>query len=194
MTRIDPFPGYRYVDSSSKELSERLSPPYDRISPALRTELWDQHSENAVRVILPPPNDGEADLMTQASTNAGWYDEAGKRFKEWIDSKVIARDESSIYPYKQVFDLDGVRMERTGFFAALRLDTEDRALAHERTFEGPKADRFRLMKACRANLSPILTLYNDPNGVLPGIMFYLSQFHMVPIFTEIGQDICFCPS
>ena len=170
MTRIDPFPGYRYAVSSNEELSKRLSPPYDRISPALRTELWDQHSENAVRVILPPPDDTGTDLMTQASANAGWYEEAGKRFQEWIGGKVVERDESSIYPYKQVFDLDGVRMERTGFFAALRLDPEDRALAHEKTFEGPKADRFRLMKACRANLSPILTLYNDPGGVLAGIM------------------------
>ena len=166
MTRIDPFPGFRYAVASGKELSKRLSPPYDRITPQMRTQLWDQHTENAVRVILPPPDDSSADLMTQASSRSGWYEEAAARFNEWLESGVLVRDEPSLYPYRQVFDLDGARMERTGFFAAVRLDPEKRALAHEKTFEGPKADRFRLMRACHANMSPIFTLYEDSNGVL----------------------------
>ena len=58
MTQIDPFPGYRYAASSPEELTQRLSPPYDRIPPDLRAELWSRHPENVVRVILPPPADG----------------------------------------------------------------------------------------------------------------------------------------
>jgi uncharacterized protein (DUF1015 family) len=35
---------------------------------------------------------------------------------------------------------------------------------HERTHPGPKEDRLRLTRATRANLSPIFSLYDDPDG------------------------------
>ena len=168
MTQIDPFPGYRYAASSPEELTQRLSPPYDRVPPKLRAELWNRHPENVVRVTLPPPAKGEIDLMTQASTDEGWYEKAGERFDEWLASGKLVADEAAIYPYRQVFVLDGENYERWGFLAALRLDMKERALAHEQTFEGPKADRFRLMTACKANTSPIFTIFEDPDGIFHG--------------------------
>lgn len=169
MTQIDPFPGYRYTVSTGEQLALRLSPPYDRIPSDLHKELWDLNSQNAVRVILPPPEGGGTDPMTQSVKNQEWYEQASKRFHGWIESGAISPDAPSIYLYRQVFELDGIVRERWGFFAALKLDPDKRALAHEKTFDGPKADRFRLISACKANLSPIFVLYDDTVRLLPQI-------------------------
>jgi len=37
-------------------------------------------------------------------------------------------------------------------------------LPHEHTLAKPKSDRLNLMRACAANLSPVMSLYNDPRG------------------------------
>jgi uncharacterized protein (DUF1015 family) len=39
-----------------------------------------------------------------------------------------------------------------------------RVRPHERTHPGPKEDRLRLTRATRANISPIFSLYSDPDG------------------------------
>jgi uncharacterized protein (DUF1015 family) len=39
---------------------------------------------------------------------------------------------------------------------------------HERTHPGPKEDRLRLTRATQANLSPIFSLYDDPEGTAWG--------------------------
>jgi uncharacterized protein (DUF1015 family) len=55
-------------------------------------------------------------------------------------------------------------MRRQGFFAAVRVEDygAGRIRPHERTHPGPKEDRLRLTRATRANLSPIFSLYSDP--------------------------------
>src|SRR4029077_20879486 len=35
---------------------------------------------------------------------------------------------------------------------------------HERTHPGPREDRLRLTRATKANLSPIFSLFDDPDG------------------------------
>src|SRR5690606_6762730 len=58
---------------------------------------------------------------------------------------------------------DGSRHQRSGVLAAVRLEpfSEGNILPHERTFPSAKADRLKLMHACRANLSPIFGVYPD---------------------------------
>ena len=59
---------------------------------------------------------------------------------------------------------DGRRLSRRGFFAAVRVEDygPGRIRPHERTHPGPKEDRLRLTRATEANLSPIFSLYGDP--------------------------------
>ena len=170
MTRIDPFPGYRYAVATGDELAVRLCPPYDRIPSETHEHYCELHPKNAVHLILPPPDHSGVDTMTQASSNLKWHQEAAKRFQEWIANGDIRPDEPSIYLYRQAFNIDGIDYIRWGFFAALRLDPGERALAHEKTFEGPKADRLRLMSACKANMSSIFVLYDDASNVFKKII------------------------
>ncbi|MCW2966936.1 MAG: hypothetical protein JWM71_708, partial [Solirubrobacteraceae bacterium] len=62
---------------------------------------------------------------------------------------------------------DGFRAKtRRGFFARVRVEDygPGRIRPHERTHPGPKEDRLRLTRATRANLSPIFSLFSDPEG------------------------------
>ena len=60
---------------------------------------------------------------------------------------------------------DGVRRRRAGLIAALRLEpyAPGRVRRHERTLDGPKAGRLAVLRAVRANLSPIFMAYGDPS-------------------------------
>jgi uncharacterized protein (DUF1015 family) len=60
---------------------------------------------------------------------------------------------------------DGVRRRRAGLIAALRLEpyAPGRVRRHERTLAGPKAGRLAVLRAVRANLSPIFMAYGDPS-------------------------------
>jgi uncharacterized protein (DUF1015 family) len=65
---------------------------------------------------------------------------------------------------RQQFRLGGQTVNRTGFFARVRVEDygRGRIRPHERTHPGPKEDRLRLTRATRANLSPIFSLFHDP--------------------------------
>jgi uncharacterized protein (DUF1015 family) len=59
---------------------------------------------------------------------------------------------------------DGRTLTRRGFFCRVRIEDygPGRVRPHERTHPGPKEDRLRLTRATRANISPIFSLYSDP--------------------------------
>ena len=60
--------------------------------------------------------------------------------------------------------LDGVARRREGIVASLRVEPYDTGivLPHERTHAGPKESRLRLLRAAKAQLEPILLLYDGP--------------------------------
>ena len=75
----------------------------------------------------------------------------------------VRDQQPGLYYYVQDFVLsDGGRRQRGGLIGTVRLErfASGNIRPHERTFAGPKADRLRLISACRANLSPIF-------GILP---------------------------
>ena len=57
---------------------------------------------------------------------------------------------------------------RESFFALLHLEDYARRIVrpHERTLAGPKADRLKVLRAARANLSPVFLLYEDREEAL----------------------------
>ncbi|NTW52434.1 MAG: DUF1015 domain-containing protein [Chlorobiaceae bacterium] len=153
MPEIVPFKGIVYGPGIIGDASRLICPPYDAISPSTQQELYDASPYNAVRMELPM----EADP----------YGSAAARLRDWLASGILARDgQPAIYPYYQTFeDEHGVSHTRTGLFAALRLYdfSEQQVLPHERTLSGPKADRLKMFRETRANLSSIFGLYADPS-------------------------------
>jgi uncharacterized protein (DUF1015 family) len=58
-----------------------------------------------------------------------------------------------------------------GFLGLLRLEPFGASvMAHEHTLEGPRQDRFRLLQATHANLSPVFVLFQDPGGKVRGLL------------------------
>ena len=74
--------------------------------------------------------------------------------------------------WTQSFTLGGAPAERRTLMATVRLEPYERRVVrpHERTHEGPKADRLRLTRAVGVNLSPVFGLYPDAGrrGVAAG--------------------------
>jgi uncharacterized protein (DUF1015 family) len=151
---IQPFPGIRYRGGAA-ELVRVLAPPYDVISPAQRDALYARDPHNVVRVILnrTPGDEG--------------YVEAGETLRDWIREGVLEREGApSLYLLEQRFEVDGRSHVRSGLLARFRAEDPERRviLPHEQTRKGPKEDRWRLLQTTRANFSPILLMFSDPEG------------------------------
>ena len=149
-TAVEPFRALRY-DPSRVELATVVAPPYDVISPAQREALIAGDEHSVVRLELPDSNQGAADLLHR------WTQ----------DGTLVRDDEPGLWWHEQRFvGPDGVERERGGFFAAVRLSPYDegRIRPHEQTHASVKQGRLELMRALRANTSPIFGLYDDPEG------------------------------
>ena len=66
-----------------------------------------------------------------------------------------------IYIYTQDYTFEGIAKKRIGFFARLKFEKGKDCLPHEHTLAKPKQDRIKLIRAVRANLSPIFSFYID---------------------------------
>jgi uncharacterized protein (DUF1015 family) len=146
MPRFEPFRGLRYQPDASL-IGQVMAPPYDVIGSAERVHLASRHPANAVLVELPEP-----DLQGGRDR----YMVATDLFTRWQAEGILRPDpEPSLYPYRMT-DTSG--HTSTGVLGALGLSDpgeESDILPHEQTLPKPKSDRLDLLRATRANLSPI---------------------------------------
>ncbi len=159
LLRIAPFAGYRYNPEKIPELFPVIAPPYDMISPSEQEALYGRHPWNIVRLILTREEQDEY---------ADRYRRAAATYERWKLEKVLVRDaEPSIYAYRQDYQWEGKTLQRLGFIARVALcEFGEGAFPHESTLSGPKADRLRLLTACRANFSCIFSLFSDSKGMV----------------------------
>ena len=147
MAEVKAFPALRYDTRVAGSLDGLICPPYDVISATDRQALMLRDPRNFVRVELPEPT-------------PNGYSEAAGFLQRWRSEGVLAADPPSLYVHEHEFTVRGARAVRRGVFAALRLYPAEAGvvLPHELTFPKAKADRLELMKATRANTSPIFGL------------------------------------
>jgi uncharacterized protein (DUF1015 family) len=154
MSRFTPFRGLRF-DTATASLADLTAPPYDVIDDADRVVLAARHAHNAVHVDLPVDTDG-----------VDRYTVAARLFEQWQDDGVLVRDESpAFYGYRMSFtDPTGRTRRTTGVLGSLLLSEpgEGHILPHEQTTPKAKSDRLEMLRACRANLSPIWGLSPTP--------------------------------
>lgn len=159
MAEIRAFKGVLYNKDKIGDFSSVMAPPYDVISPAKQDELYSQHPNNVIRLILGKTTDADAQGNDR-------YSRAAVDLKDWMSSGVLTRDEKpAIYYYTQTYSSgDGKTFTRKGFIALARLTEFGKGGVHphEKTLSGPKADRLKLMQACGANFSCIFSLYSEP--------------------------------
>jgi uncharacterized protein (DUF1015 family) len=161
MPEIQPLRALRYDLDRTGGLQDVVAPPYDVIDSAQRAALEAQSPYNVVAIDLPEGGDDR-------------YELAAARLSEWRDQGVIVRDERpAVWTLEQEYTgPDGRRRTRRGFFARVRVEEYGAGTIrpHERTHPGPREDRLALTRATRTNLSPIFSLYSDPEGVAWGAL------------------------
>lgn len=151
MIDLRPFRALHYDLTTVGSLADVIAPPYDVIDAAHLQRLYARSPFNVVRLIL--------------NTSPDRYAASAAELRDWRARGVLIQDrEPCLYWYVQDFALaDGSRHRRSGLLAAVRLEpfSAGNILPHERTFPSAKADRLKLMHACRANLSPIFGVYPE---------------------------------
>lgn len=163
MPDIRPFRALRFDPEAVGDLAQVVAPPYDVIGPDLRRSLVGRHPRNAVRLDLPASEPGEEPDEK--------YRRAARELAAWRSDGSLRKDvRPSLYVLEQTYTVPGTAIERTqrGFFARLRLEPfgpGSGVLPHERTLSGPKEDRYRLLRATGTNTSPVVVLYEDPDGI-----------------------------
>ena len=164
MSEVRPFRALRY-DTRRVDLGRVIVPPYDVIAAEDREAFFDRDPHNAIRLELT------REVKDQSTTD---YAQIPETLAEWRSAGVLLHDaQPGLYPLRQRFtDPDGCEQVRQGFFALLRLeDYESRIVRpHERTLEGPKADRLKVLRAAEANLSSVFVLYEDRHDELAHVI------------------------
>ena len=161
MATVKGFKGIRYNPDKVSDFGNVLAPPYDVINSQEQDDLYNKDPHNVIRLIL---NKGEGDTK---------YEEAAKTFRNWIEEDILSHDnEPSIYPYYQEFEEGGKKLTRKGFLAAVKIEdfSTKKILPHERTFPKHKKDRLKLNTACKANMSPVFSVYSDPEIVIEKLL------------------------
>ena len=158
MADVEPLRALHYNLDRTGGLQDVVAPPYDVIDADQRADLEATSPYNVVRIDLPVGVDP--------------YDNAARLLSAWREEGVIVRDDQpALWGLEQAYaGPDGQSRTRTGFLARVRVEDygAGRIRPHERTHPGPKEDRLRLTRATKANLSPIFSLFDDPDGTTTG--------------------------
>jgi uncharacterized protein (DUF1015 family) len=141
--RFEPFPGLRY--DPRFELDRLIAPPYDIVGPELRDVLARRHRANAIHIECP---------LDDRNLSLDRYANAAQLLAAWRAEDVLAADRRpAFYAYRMTTPEGTVT---TGVIGALGCEPPGgEILPHEETIPKDTTDRLDLLRACRANLSPI---------------------------------------
>ena len=194
MAEIKPFTGWRYSPRVyGQDPGAVTAPPYDVIDEKFQGELYRRHPNNIIRLILPREDDREKGAGDR-------YESVALRIRKWREEGVITPDPTPrIYLYEQTFRFgNGPELTRRGFLALIRLEEFARGeiRPHEKTLSKPREDRLRLLRATRANLSPVFFCYSDPQGELdfrlrpddPGVIRFTDEMGVVQSFGFVDRQ------
>jgi uncharacterized protein (DUF1015 family) len=151
-----PFRALRYDEAASGPLSSVICPPYDVIDEQERERLYSRSACNFVRIEYPRDTEDR-------------YAGAATELQRWIRIGILRRDDKdAFYLHEHEFEVAGRRLVRRGIFGALRLypQSDGVVLPHELTFPKAKADRLELLRATRANTSPVFGMFADESGLM----------------------------
>lgn len=184
MAEVRPLQGIRYVREKVGDIAQVISPPYDVISKEAQARYYARSPYNVIRLELGQthPNDNELNNV---------YTRAAATLSEWRLNGVLQEDPvPSYYMYQQRFTHGGQAYTRTSLLCRVRLEPWNAhvVLRHEHTLAKAKTDRLQLFRACGANLSPIMSMYNDPQGRIRRLLSTYAERAEVQIVDEVGEE------
>lgn len=161
MTHIIPFKGTMFNPEKFPDISALVCPPYDVLSPREQDRYYSKNEYNIVRIILGKdmPSDGDADNR---------YTRAAGYLRSWLAEGMLSEDKRpSMYIHQQQFAHKGKKYSRKGFFGLVQLDDKGSVKFHENTYQKPKEDRMRLLKATLTNTEPVFMIYKGYSVSIP---------------------------
>jgi len=182
MAQVRPFRALRYNTTDPLSLALVTAPPYDCITPDEWEELYRTHPHNIVRLILNRREPGD-DATRNPCTRAADF------LEKWKRAGILVRDaEPSLYLYQQEFEVEGRPYLREGILARVGLEPfgTGRIYPHEETMPGVRAERLELLRHVRANLSPIFSLYPDPENLVTHLVHEV--IHCEPLAQTVDSD------
>ena len=164
MTEVIPLRGIVY-NASRVSGADVVAPPYDVITPELREALYLRSEYNIVRV------DFGAEFSADNPRN-NKYTRAAGFLEQWQREEILVRSgKACFYAYEMEYATAGGPKKTRGFFGLVRLEELGNGIyPHEETHAKPKVDRLNLLTSCRANTSPIFSLYNSPAKAASGVV------------------------
>lgn len=167
MAKVLPFKGLRYSDKKYQHIDKLITPPYDIISTKQQQQFYRQHEHNIIRLELGKTKSTDNDQNNR-------YTRAKKILDQWLQEQVlIVENKPAYYLLQSDYQApDGTWKKVTALFAHVELEefNEGKILPHEKTYEGPKADRLNLLKATGVSFSPVYALYRDPSGKITSVL------------------------
>lgn len=183
MAEVRPLRAIRYSQQKVGDLSQVVTPPYDVIDREAQARYYARSPYNVIRLELGIEQPGDNTLNNV-------YSRAGATLAEWRLAHVLQEDAApAYYLYQQHFTHSGQNYTRTSLLARVRLEPWEArvVLPHEHTLAKAKDDRLKLMRACSANFSPIMSLYDDPQGRIRRLLASYAAQPEVSIVDEVGE-------
>ena len=154
---LHPFRALRYSPETIEKrgLDNLVAPPYDRVTPRIREELYARAPENIVRFDARGEEEGK-DV----------YAEAVRQLKDWLASGVLYHERSAaLWIHQVVFPArDGTLKARRSLVGLVRVEPYDGGSIrpHERTLAKAKEDRLNLLRASHADFGMVFLLSRAP--------------------------------
>ena len=139
--QIRPFKGMFY-NKAAVSIQDVVSPPWDVIS-----QSSDYSKYNIVHIDL----NKDKQLFDQLLA----------------DDILITDDRPAIYVYRQEYEWDGKRRQRTGFVALVDLENYGKTtiMPHEKIIHSHIQDRLDSLRTLKANFSPVFALHEGPIAI-----------------------------
>ncbi|MHC5059949.1 MAG: DUF1015 domain-containing protein [Planctomycetota bacterium] len=162
---IRPFKAYRFDGSVVGDVGNCIAPPYDVIDAEMQQRLYERSEYNVVRIIKGKSLPGDTQDENQYTRAAGFLNTL-------IETAALRPDPTeSFYAYVQDFTIGSAAFCRSSLVALAKLARFGKGVQpHEKTLDGPKADRLKLMRAKAAQFGQIFMLYDDPEKTADSIM------------------------
>lgn len=181
MAIVKPFRAW-YYHPSKVSIENVVCPPYDVIKEEENKKLHARDPYNFVRLELSIPDPKHP--PTEAV-----YQTAAQNLSEWASKQILIQSQKDSY-YLDEMDyphpFQAKRFSRLAVFAAVALAPFEEKIVfpHEKTHATAKVDRLHLLRAVRANFSPIFGLYEDETTTLDSIHSELKKQKPLFEFTD----------
>lgn len=158
MALVRPFHITHYAEDFNGVLDKLITPPYDIISPEEQEAFYQSHPLNIIRLVLGKQYETD-------SVSDDRYTRAASTLRDWREKGILVSEkEPGLAVYQMQFKVpEGGVNTIDGIVGLVKVDDYGigKVLPHEKTYQGPKEDQLKLLRACRSNFTPIHGLFDD---------------------------------